>query len=547
MPLGPGTRLGPYEIQSALGSGGMGEVYRARDTRLDRTVAIKVLPAQFSADPLFRDRFEREARAISSLSHSNICALFDVGHQDDTDYLVLEYLEGETLEHRLAKGMLPFEQALQYAGQIASALDSAHRQGIIHRDLKPANIMVTKSGIKVLDFGLAKTGVPAASVGASVLATTPPNLTAHGAILGTFQYMSPEQLEGAEATAQSDIFSFGAVLYEMVTGKRAFEGKSQASLIAAILDREPPPVSASQPLAPPPLDQIVSRCLAKNPEDRWQSAGDLAGQLQWIASSRTRPGVQTPTVSRRLTSARLAWGMVAVVGLLAIALAVPAALYFRQPAAAQEQIRFLVNTPPIPATSNNTVVVSPDGRSIAYVAASGPNTFSLFVRRMGSEVPQLLAGTEGAANPFWSPDSRYIAFATGGQANAPGALLKKIDVSGGPPLTICDWPGGNRAGTWNNESIIVFASNNVLNRVSAAGGRATPISVLDSARGETFHTSPYFLPDGRHYLYTAWSSEQSNRGRDEAAAAERLIQGGLHRWIPPVSARGHSVCAPVRC
>src|SRR5262245_29596882 len=286
MPLASGSRLGPYEIQSALGAGGMGEVYRARDTRLDRTVAIKVLPESLSSDPQFRERFDREARSISQLDHPHICTLYDVGEQAGASFLVMQYLEGETLEARLKRGALPLDQALQVAIQIADALDKAHRASIVHRDLKPGNIMLTKSGAKLLDFGLAKIGTTAgAAAGLSMLPTTPPGLTAQGTILGTFQYMAPEQLEGHEADARTDIFAFGAIVSEMVTGRKAFEGKSQASLIGAIMHAEPPPVSTLQPLTPPLLDRIVKTCLAKDPDERWQSARDLASQLRWVEAA----------------------------------------------------------------------------------------------------------------------------------------------------------------------------------------------------------------------------------------------------------------------
>jgi len=261
MALGPGTRLGPYEVVGAIGAGGMGEVYRARDTRLDRTVAIKILPAAVASDPTFRERFDREARAVAALNHPHICTLYDIGEEHGTAFLVMEYLEGETLASRLAKGALPLDQALRYAIQIAEALDKAHRAGIVHRDLKPGNIMLTKAGAKLLDFGLAKASPLGTLSSVSILPTAHSPVTAQGTILGTLQYMAPEQVEGREADARSDIFAFGAIVYEMVTGKRAFEGKSQASVIAAILDREPPAMSSLRPLAPPPLDHIVQRCL----------------------------------------------------------------------------------------------------------------------------------------------------------------------------------------------------------------------------------------------------------------------------------------------
>ena len=284
MSLAPGTKLGPYEIGAPLGAGGMGEVYRARDTRLDRTVAVKILPAHLSSDAILRQRFEQEAKCISSLNHPHICALYDVGHQDGTDFLVMEYLEGDTLATLLEKGQLPLAQVLKYGIAIADALDKAHRQGIIHRDLKPGNIMITKSGAKLLDFGLAKAALPltsGATLTASATRTTP--VTQQGTIVGTFQYMSPEQLEAKELDARSDIFSFGAVLYEMLTGKRAFPGKSQLSVASAVLEKDPEPISSLQPLTPPALDRAIRVCLTKDPEDRWQAARDLLLELKWIA------------------------------------------------------------------------------------------------------------------------------------------------------------------------------------------------------------------------------------------------------------------------
>src|SRR5579863_830196 len=285
MAILPGKRLGPFEILSSIGAGGMGEVYRARDTRLDRVVAIKVLPAHLADRADLRERFEREAKTIASLNHPHICTLYDTGHQDEIDFLVMEYLEGETLAQRLQKGALPLEQVLQYAIEISDALDKAHRKGVTHRDLKPGNIMLTKTGTKLLDFGLAKLKQVAAPASAplSDLPTAKDPLTAEGAIVGTLQYMAPEQLEGREVDARTDSFAFGAVVYEMATGKRAFEGKTQASLIAKILEIDPPPISSLQPMTPPALDRVVKKCLAKDPDDRWQTARDLEVELKWIA------------------------------------------------------------------------------------------------------------------------------------------------------------------------------------------------------------------------------------------------------------------------
>src|SRR6201981_1322456 len=312
MPLTPSTKLGPYEILTPLGTGGMGEVYRARDTRLDRTVAVKILPVQLSNDPIRKQRFEREAKTISSLNHPNICTLHDVGSQDGVDYLVMECVEGETLAKRLEKGPLPLEQVLKYGAQIADALDKAHRAGIVHRDLKPGNIMLTATGTKLLDFGLAKPSVTLAT--AATLTVTTPNspVTEQGTIVGTFQYMSPEQVEGKELDGRSDIFSFGAVLYEMVTGKRAFEGKSQLSVASAILEKEPPPISTTKPLTPPALDYSIRKCLAKTPDERWQSASDLKSELNWILERGSQAGAPVSVVAGRKKRERVAWIIAAV-------------------------------------------------------------------------------------------------------------------------------------------------------------------------------------------------------------------------------------------
>jgi len=301
-PLGPGARLGRYEILAPVGAGGMGEVYKARDTQLDRTVAIKVLPAHVASDPALKQRFEREAKMLAALSHAHICPVFDVGHQDDTDFLVMEYLEGETLADRLAKGPLPLDNGLRYAIQIADALGKAHGAGIVHRDLKPSNIMLTPAGAKLLDFGLAKPTRPALGTELAQLPTMS-SLTERGTILGTFQYMAPEQLEGRAADARTDLFAFGAVVYEMLTGKKAFEGKSRMSVIAAIMQAEPLPISASRRLAPPLLDHLVKTCLAKDPDARWQSAADVMRQLTWIAEGRASAAAATQPVRR----ANLAW------------------------------------------------------------------------------------------------------------------------------------------------------------------------------------------------------------------------------------------------
>ena len=478
----------------------MGEVYRARDTRLDRDVAIKILPAQFSSDTGRKQRFEREAKAISSLNHPHICMLYDVGHQDGTDFLVMECVEGETLAKRLEKGPLPIEQVLKYGAQIADALDRAHRSGITHRDLKPGNIMLTATGAKLLDFGLAKLADPAMR-GATLsdIATQTAPVTAEGTIIGTFQYMSPEQVEGKELDGRSDIFSLGSVLYEMLTGQRAFSGKSQLSVASSILEKEPTPISTLKPLTPPVLDHTIRRCLAKDPEERWQTARDLQMELKWIAEAGSRSGVPTPAVSHRKLRERLAWSTVValMVGMLLLLFAI-----FRHRAPlSPATVQFLVSPPEssyINAAAN--AAVSPDGHYLAFVAADSKGKGVLWIRPLDSLTARPLAGTEGAAYPFWSPDGHQIGFF------ANFSYLKKVDVSGGPPITVASAIAGN-GGTWNRNDVIVFGTGvtRLLYRVSAAGGEVNPIT----KEGETVTLARRrvsFMPDGNHYLYDAPAS-----------------------------------------
>ncbi len=491
MPLAPGTHLGPYEIGSPLGCGGMGEVFRARDTRLGRDVAVKILPAEFSADPIRKQRFEREAKTISSLNHPHICVLHDVGSQDGISYLVMECVEGETLAKRLEKGALPLEQVLKYGMQIADALDKAHRSGIVHRDLKPGNIMLTPAGAKLLDFGLAKPTAPLASAVTLTAATPNSPVTEQGTIVGTFQYMSPEQIEGKELDGRSDIFSLGAVLYEMVTGQRAFQGKSQLSIASAILEKEPEPISNLKPMTPPALDHAIRRSLTKEVERRWQSAADLAGELQWLAEAGSQAGVPTPLVSHRKVRERLAWSVAAllVVGLAAVSLP-----HFTEklPAPAAP-VRFQ-----IPAPESTTLGpfpnLSPDGRKLVFLAGG-----RLWVHFLESgESRQLTAD----GPPFWSPDSRFIGYASQGK-------LKKIEATGGPSQTVADLPVARWAGgTWNQDGVIVFGSHIGLFRVPASGGVPVQITAADPARQEVFHIDPSFLPDGRHFVYTRVSADR---------------------------------------
>ena len=468
----------------------MGEVYRALDTRLDRKVAIKILPSHLSDNPEAKQRFEREARAISSLNHPNICTLYDVGHQDGIDYLVMEYLEGETLADRLLKGPLPPEQVLKYGIEICEGLEKAHRGGVTHRDLKPGNVMLTKTAAKLMDFGLAKpssqSGAPASGLTlTSPVASRP--LTQEGMVVGTFQYMSPEQIEGKEADARSDIFALGAVLYEMATGKRAFEGKSTTSVIAAILERNPPPISAVQPMFPRALDSVVKTCLEKDPDDRWQSVRDLRTNLRWIAEG--EGPATSSAVKHDAWRERAAWLLAAALSVLLIGGGAawwqasnkrPPPMYFHT------SVQFAAND----------LALSLDGHTLAMVAYStqaGNNV--LWTYEVGSRRTNSLDGTQGASYPFWSPDGRFIGFFADGK-------LKKVEVSGGQPQVLCDAPNG-RGGTWNRAGLIVFTPDGFggLFRVSSSGGSSVEVTKPEASRAETSHRWPVFLPDGKHFLY----------------------------------------------
>jgi Tol biopolymer transport system component/predicted Ser/Thr protein kinase len=469
MPLSAGDRLGPYEILAPIGAGGMGEVYKARDTRLDRIVAVKVSKTEFS------ERFEREARAIATLNHPRICQLYDVG----PNYLVMEYVEGAAL-----KGPLPLDQALKYAAEICDALDAAHRKNITHRDLKPANILVTKAGVKLLDFGLAKVGTPLqAGEGTMTMA-----LTGKGEILGTFQYMSPEQITGQEAGPPSDIFSFGLVLYEMLTGRRAFDGSTPASVIAAILERPAPSVAD---VAPPALDRVLKRCLEKDPENRWQSAWDLKAELEWIGKA-TEPEKTAPAFPKK--TSRLGWIAATVLGLALIAVGL---LFWRATRHREESptLKMSVLLPDKVTLMADIPAVSPDGRRLAFSASLDGKT-GLWVRDLGSLDARLLPGTEGASLPFWSPDSRFIGFFANGK-------LKKTEATGGQVLNLCDASVG-RGGTWSQDDVILFVPVLLggVFRIPAAGGTPTPVTAIKEQ--EPGHRYPWFLPDGRHFLYTAY-------------------------------------------
>ena len=521
MALSSGTKLGPYAVESAVGAGGMGEVYRARDTRLERTVAIKVLPSHLSSNPDLRARFEREAKAISGLQHPNICVLYDVGSQDGVDFLVMEYLEGETLYLRLARKPLTSEETSKIAIEIADALDKAHRSGIVHRDLKPGNVILTKGGAKLMDFGLAKpygysggpsSGAPSFSSMATMANMASP-VTVAGTLVGTVQYMSPEQIQGKEADARSDIFSFGTMLYEMLTGKRAFEGKSQLSVASAILEKDPEPIAAVRPLTPPAMEHVVRTCLAKEPDDRFQSAHDLKLQLQWIAAGGSQVGTPAVVVSKRKKTAMALSAALVAGWLLAAAAVVVALIYAGRLTSAHQPVRASIERPAgvdFASVLRGAPALSPDGQQVAFVAQRGKEIKSLndadaviLVRRMSTGAAIPLAGTEGGNFPFWSPDGKYLGFFTNGK-------LRKVEVGGGPVQVLCDAPEG-RGGSWNQRGTIVFAPNiaGPLMAVSDGGGAPVPLPAARKDAVDFTNRNPTFLPDGKHFLFIA-------RGGNEA-------------------------------
>jgi eukaryotic-like serine/threonine-protein kinase len=500
MPLEPGTRFGPYEVVSMLGAGGMGEVYRARDTRLDRIVAVKILAAAIGSDSAFRARFDREARTISALNHPNICVLHDVGLEGDRPYVVLEHLEGETVADALAahpRG-LKLSDVIGIAIAVADALDAAHRRGIVHRDLKPGNIMLTVAGPKLLDFGLAKQSA-GSSAALSMLATQPGTATAQGTIVGTLQYMAPEQIQGQQVDPRTDLFAFGTVLYEMASGRRAFEAESQASVIAKILETDPPALSTVVPVSPPALDHFVQRCLAKNPDDRWQSARDAVLELRWIGEN-----LHTSQQSSRPISTWrrwLPWGVagIAVLGAIAVwSLGGPAS-DVRPPSA-----RFDVPLPPkmLPlAEWQGPPSVSPDGRHV-IVSAFLDGRLQLLLRRLDDTSFLPLSGTDDARVPIWSPDSRSIAFFSGGK-------LRRVLVSGGPVSTIADVGGlspekRSYSGTWSRSGVILFDMGGNIYQVADSGGTPSAVTSLDSRRGDAQHRFPQFLSDDRSFIFSVF-------------------------------------------
>ena len=534
MPLAPGTKLGPYEIVAPLGAGGMGEVYRARDTRLERSVAIKILPPHLADDTLLRQRFEREAKAISSLNHPHICVLHDVGRQDGTDFLVMEYLEGETLAKRMEKGALPLAQVLQIGIQIADALDKAHRHGVVHRDLKPGNIMLTPSGAKLLDFGLAKAAVPlaaGATLTAAATRTTP--VTQQGTIVGTFQYMSPEQVEGKDVDARSDIFSFGSVLYEMVTGQRAFPGKSQLSVASAVLEKDPEPISTLQPLTLPGLDRAIRRCLAKDPEDRWQTARDLLLELKWIAEAGSQAGVPVPLVSHRKMRERLAWAAAALFALIAMAFAIGFVLHTPKLSQPMRLTAEIGADASLVATFGPAAILSPDGTHLAFVAAGPDQKRRIYVRSLDQLQATALSGTENSHNHFFSPDGQWLGFFADGK-------LKKISVQGGAAATLCD-ATDDRGGSWGEDGAIVFTPSfgAPLSKVSSAGGTPQLLTALDRQVGELTHRWPQLLPGGKAVLFMSSTLTGNYEDADivvySMASGQRktVHHGGFHaRYVP---------------
>ena len=558
MALGQGTRLGPYEIVSAIGAGGMGEVYKARDTRLDRTVAIKVLPENLAADQEFRDRFDREARVISQLAHPHICTLFDLGRSPSTasgpalDYLVLEYLEGETLAARLGRGPLKVEEALRIATEIAEALDAAHRAGVIHRDLKPGNVMLTKSGAgsmaapqtKLLDFGLAKPvgqfadGAPKGTPYTIADLTAPPTMTSpitmRGAILGTFQYMAPELIEGRNADARSDIWAFGCIVHELLTGKKAFDGKTQAGLIGAILEREPAPLLDVTPTAPRRLAWILSLCLAKDPDDRWQHVRDLLHELR-----RLREAEEQPPPLPQAPASRTAWPLI-VAGAIAVSAVVALGSWL---ATRREPERSPLRVIVLPAEGTEVnggpaapqAAISPDGRRIVFSANDAAQKSRLFVRPLDSLEPRPIAGTDDGELPFWSADGRYVGFFTGDRK------LKKVVPDGEPAQTICDLPGAGPwgGGTWNRDGIILFGAgaNHPIYRVPAAGGVPEAITKLDRGQHHRAHLWPAFLPDGKRFVFLITSADPAVRGIYMASLGSpqtaRLVEATVRAALAP--------------
>jgi serine/threonine protein kinase/Tol biopolymer transport system component len=518
--LEAGTRLGRYEIRAVLGVGGMGEVYVARDEKINRDVAIKVLPAAFSEDAERLRRFEQEAQATGALNHPNILAVFDVGTHDGAPYVVSELLEGETLRERMSGAAVAQRKAIDYALQIAHGLAAAHEKGIIHRDLKPENLFITKDGrVKILDFGLAK--LMGAADGSQSQTEVPTRRvdTEPGVVMGTIGYMSLEQLRSKPADHRSDIFSFGAILYEMLSGRRAFRGESTADTMSAILREDPPDLSETNKNIAPALERVVNHCLEKNPEERFHSSRDLAFAIEALSGS-SRLSDSTRTVLATLPAPRsnrrelIAW---IAAGLLLVATLTLALLYFRPTPQTEHPVRFVIAAPKNTTDVSNPVI-SPDGRTVAFLASLAGRRF-LYIRQLGSVEEQQLAGTEEAMSPFWSPDSRYLGFFSNNK-------LKKIEVTGGPAQTLCDAQSAY-GGTWNREGIILMSLDTKgINRVAAGGGTPTPVLKLDESRKELAQAWPSFLPDGRHFLYQSWNGRS-----DDSAIYVSSIDGSDRKLL----------------
>jgi serine/threonine protein kinase len=503
MTLTSGAKLGPYEILSPLGAGGMGEVYRARDTRLDRSVAIKILPTHLSSNPEAKQRFDREARAISSLNHPNICTLHDVGHQDGIDYLVMEFLEGETLADRVIKGPLPLQHVLKYGIDICEGLEKAHRSGIVHRDLKPGNIMLTKSGAKLMDFGLAKyTTALAQRAAMSGLATVESNITVKGEIVGTFQYMAPEQLEGKEADARTDIFALGTVLHEMATGKPAFTGKTRASLIGNIMNSEPAPITTLHSLSPPALERVIKTCLAKDPDERWQTAHDAKLELKWVLEAGSQAGVPITVAARRRLRERSAWISAAVLAVVALALGTG---YVQRAPKPRLPIQFTIESPTNePFEYIIPLSLSPDSKKLAFVQNDETQRPWVWVRELGSSEAVKLEATAGAARlTAWSADSSSLFFSTHDAARNVDRL-KRVPVSGGSAETLCDLPSN----TWfisanRNNQLLLVSPDGSLKQISISDCAIKLAASLDRTKYDVGEGWPKFLPDGQHFLYMA--------------------------------------------
>jgi serine/threonine protein kinase len=511
MPIAIGTKLGRYDIRAVIGVGGMGEVYRASDPKIGRDVAIKVLPADFSADRERVARFEQEVQAAGALSHPNILPIYDVDSQDGVLYVVSELLEGEELRQRLDEGPIPLRKVTEYAQQIVSGLSAAHEKGIVHRDLKPENLFITKDDrVKILDFGLAKLSEPGAVATGSEDATRRA-LTNPGVVMGTVGYMSPEQVRGHATDHRSDIFSFGVILYEMITGKRAFQHETMADTMSAILRVEPAEIAESNPNISPSLERIVRRCLEKKPERRFQSTADLGFALESLSTPTNSSGNDLTTTANAWIGetpkqsgwfSRLSW---AAAGLFLASTVVLAGLYFRRSEPRSQTMRFSL-MPPEKTTFTEASAISPDGQQLTFITLGTAGVTSLWVRPLASVESRQLPGTEGALFPFWSPDSRFIGFFAGGK-------LRKIEAAGGPATTLADASADPRGGTWADGTIIFGPGTlSPLMRVAASGGSTSAVTTLDTELGQTSHRWPSFLPDGKHFIYFGRGSKRDKQG-----------------------------------